>query len=170
LLTTEERRSYNDATRAQEIASDQGLAMTHRLAKEVVEAATDLRWCDSVVFVFPTWWYSTPAILKGWFDRVLVGGVAFNFPQSATDTSPAIGFGGALNNIKKVGVVTTYGSPSYAVLAMGDNSRGLIGGAFRQICAPGCLLTWNALYDMDFKKQSELDDFLIHVEQQFELF
>jgi hypothetical protein len=35
----------------------------------------DLRWCDSVVFVFPTWWFSLPAIVKGYLDRVLLPGV-----------------------------------------------------------------------------------------------
>lgn len=33
--------------------------------------------CDAVVVQFPLWWYSVPAILKGWFDRVLVSGFAF---------------------------------------------------------------------------------------------
>lgn len=32
---------------------------------------------DAVVVQFPLWWYGVPAILKGWFDRVLVSGFAF---------------------------------------------------------------------------------------------
>jgi NAD(P)H dehydrogenase (quinone) len=31
-----------------------------------------------LVFVFPIWWFSAPAILKGWFDRVLAMGVAWD--------------------------------------------------------------------------------------------
>lgn len=32
---------------------------------------------DALVVQFPLWWYGMPAILKGWFDRVLVSGFAF---------------------------------------------------------------------------------------------
>ena len=30
-----------------------------------------------LAFVFPVWWWSTPAILKGWFDRVLINDFAY---------------------------------------------------------------------------------------------
>lgn len=33
-----------------------------------------LAWCDVLVFQFPLWWFSMPAILKGWVDRVLAAG------------------------------------------------------------------------------------------------
>jgi NAD(P)H dehydrogenase (quinone) len=33
---------------------------------------------DAVIFVAPLWWMSVPAILKGWFDRVLAMGVAWD--------------------------------------------------------------------------------------------
>jgi NAD(P)H dehydrogenase (quinone) len=32
---------------------------------------------DLMIFVFPLWWGGIPAILKGWFDRVLAYGVAY---------------------------------------------------------------------------------------------
>lgn len=41
--------------------------------QERVDAATDL------VLVFPVWWWSLPALLKGWFDRVFITGWAFDF-------------------------------------------------------------------------------------------
>jgi NAD(P)H dehydrogenase (quinone) len=33
---------------------------------------------DLIIFHFPLWWASTPAILKGWFDRILAMGFAWN--------------------------------------------------------------------------------------------
>ncbi|CAM3889824.1 NAD(P)H-dependent oxidoreductase [Alicyclobacillus pomorum] len=30
-----------------------------------------LRWADHLIFIYPLWWCGTPAILKGFFDRVL---------------------------------------------------------------------------------------------------
>jgi NAD(P)H dehydrogenase (quinone) len=35
--------------------------------------------CDAVAFVFPVWWWSFPAVLKGWIDRVFCEGWAYNF-------------------------------------------------------------------------------------------
>lgn len=32
---------------------------------------------DLVIFTFPLWWFSVPAILKGWFDRVFAMGYAY---------------------------------------------------------------------------------------------
>jgi NAD(P)H dehydrogenase (quinone) len=29
-----------------------------------------IEWCDLMIWQFPLWWFSVPAILKGWFDRV----------------------------------------------------------------------------------------------------
>jgi len=35
--------------------------------------------CDAVAFVFPVWWWSFPAVLKGWVDRVFCEGWAYTF-------------------------------------------------------------------------------------------
>ena len=61
-----ERRAYHDvgANRAS-------------VAKEI-ERLTN---CEGLVFVFPTWWYGMPAILKGYIDRVWVPGVAFTLAR-----------------------------------------------------------------------------------------
>lgn len=37
-----------------------------------------LQTADLVLFVSPIWWFSVPAMLKGWFDRVLAMGVAWD--------------------------------------------------------------------------------------------
>ncbi len=34
-------------------------------------------WCDHLIFQFPLWWFSIPAILKGWVDRVFAMGFAY---------------------------------------------------------------------------------------------
>lgn len=47
------------------------------LAADVQAEHDKLAWADNVIFQFPLWWYSTPAILTGWFDRVLTKGFAY---------------------------------------------------------------------------------------------
>jgi 1,4-dihydroxy-2-naphthoate octaprenyltransferase len=45
--------------------------------KDVVEAQNLISWADHLVFVYPTWWGTMPARLKGFFDRVFTPGFAF---------------------------------------------------------------------------------------------
>jgi NAD(P)H dehydrogenase (quinone) len=46
-----------------------------------------LQRADALLLVYPTWWFGLPAMLKGWFDRVWVPGVAFRLREhrAATD-------------------------------------------------------------------------------------
>jgi NAD(P)H dehydrogenase (quinone) len=37
---------------------------------------------DLLILQFPMWWYSTPAILKGWIDRVFAFGVTYDFGRT----------------------------------------------------------------------------------------
>ena len=36
-----------------------------------------LEWCDTLIFQFPVWWYSMPAILRGWVERIAASGYAY---------------------------------------------------------------------------------------------
>jgi putative NADPH-quinone reductase len=57
----------------EEIASDGVVpADVARHCREICEA-------DGIVIVHPNWWGQPPAILKGWIDRVIRPGVAYNF-------------------------------------------------------------------------------------------
>jgi putative NADPH-quinone reductase len=45
----------------------------------ILEARQAIKWCDHMVLVFPVWWFSLPALLKGFLDRVLIPGWAYKF-------------------------------------------------------------------------------------------
>ena len=45
---------------------------------EVMAEIQKLRDADILLLVAPIWWFSVPAIMKGWFDRVLAMGVAWD--------------------------------------------------------------------------------------------
>jgi len=50
----------------------------NQLLEPAIRQAVDLvRWADHLVFVFPTWWGTMPALMKGFLDRVLMPGFAF---------------------------------------------------------------------------------------------
>ena len=50
---------------------------TGTLAPDVAREVERLREADLLVLTAPMWWFSVPAMLKGWFDRVLVNGYAY---------------------------------------------------------------------------------------------
>lgn len=74
---TDRRFRVSEDTRAAHLGGRQEADVTHEQQK--------LLAADALVVQFPLWWYGMPAILKGWFDRVLVSGFAFGTdPASGT--------------------------------------------------------------------------------------
>lgn len=47
------------------------------LATDIQQELNKLLWADLLILNFPVYWFSTPAILKGWIDRVLVSGICY---------------------------------------------------------------------------------------------
>jgi NAD(P)H dehydrogenase (quinone) len=45
---------------------------------DIVGEIEKIQQASIILFIFPMWWYSVPAIMKGWFDRVLAMGVAWD--------------------------------------------------------------------------------------------
>ncbi|XP_050643232.1 ribosyldihydronicotinamide dehydrogenase [quinone] isoform X1 [Macaca thibetana thibetana] len=50
------------------------------LASDITDEQKKVGEADLVIFQFPLYWFSVPAILKGWMDRVLCRGFAFDIP------------------------------------------------------------------------------------------
>jgi putative NADPH-quinone reductase len=46
-------------------------------AGDVEAELQKLAWCDVMIWQFPLWWFSVPAVLKGWVDRVFAMGRAY---------------------------------------------------------------------------------------------
>ncbi|AGB36047.1 NAD(P)H-dependent oxidoreductase [Natronococcus occultus] len=49
------------------------------LEPDLQAAEREIEWADHLVFVYPNWWGTMPARLKGFFDRVFRPGFAFSF-------------------------------------------------------------------------------------------
>lgn len=110
----------------------------------VQQDCDDLVWCDTLIFVYPTWWYGLPAILKGWLDRVLVPGVAFVMPQAEGDTIRP-----GLQHIKRLGVFTTCGASWWLTRYVGAPGRRTLLRGVGALCARGHRSVFAAHYLMD---------------------
>jgi putative NADPH-quinone reductase len=103
-----------------------------------------LRAADGLVLVFPQWWFNFPAVLKGFFDRVLAPGVAFSHDPAGGRITPR------LTNIKLLWALTSTGSPWWLVrLYMGDPVRRLLKRGIAACCAKGVAFRMLSLHDMD---------------------
>ncbi|KAM9308282.1 ribosyldihydronicotinamide dehydrogenase [quinone] [Gastrophryne carolinensis] len=51
------------------------------LCEDILEEQRKVMEADLIIFQFPLYWFSFPAIMKGWIDRVFVQGFAFDFPD-----------------------------------------------------------------------------------------
>ena len=47
------------------------------LEPDLIKAQESIKWADHIVWIYPVWWGSVPALMKGFLDRVLLPGFAF---------------------------------------------------------------------------------------------
>ena len=117
----------------------------------------NLRWCEALVFIYPTWWSGQPAMLTGWLDRVLIRGVAWDMTKSGARVTAK------LTNIRRLVVVTTHGSSRLLNLVEGETGRRVIGRALRVLCYRFARTTWLAMYNIDRSTEDERTTFLDRV-------
>ncbi|MEX2280538.1 MAG: NAD(P)H-dependent oxidoreductase [Acidimicrobiia bacterium] len=73
---------------------------------------------ETMVFIFPTRWWSAPPILKAWMERTFVPGVAFTL-DSKRRVRPNLG------ELRSLAGVTTHERPA-AIAAGGDGARRIL--------------------------------------------
>ncbi len=121
---------------------------------------TRLRAAEALVICAPTWWYGMPAMLKGWFDRIWAPGVAFELKPGGGAIIPR------LTNIRRLVVVTTYGSPWwFMTFYMREPGRAVLTRGLRRLLASDAKLTYLAHYNMDASTAASRDRFMARVER-----
>nr|WP_237552263.1 NAD(P)H-dependent oxidoreductase [Streptomyces sp. SID5789] len=103
-----------EASSPLQVARDSGRAFQGgTLTPDVRAEQEKLLWADTIVFQFPLWWYSMPAILKGWVDRVFTFRFAYGVGEHS-DTKYGERYGeGTLAGRKALLSVTIGGQESH---------------------------------------------------------
>lgn len=110
----------------------------------VNEHADNLEWCDTLIFVYPTWWYGLPALLKGWLDRTMLPGLAFHMPEEG---ERAIRPG--LRHIRRFGAFTTCGASWVWTKFVGAPGKMTLLRGLRPLCRRWTRTAFAAHYRMD---------------------
>ncbi len=69
---------HEKETNSQYFLAQQQAYLNQNLTEDIRTELDKISWADHIIFQFPLWWFSTPAIMKGWMDRVLVKGFAYD--------------------------------------------------------------------------------------------
>ncbi len=121
-----------------------------------------LKAAEALVLVHPVWNYGFPAILKGYVDRVLIPGVAFDI-----DARGNLAF--TLRHIRRLAAVCTYGGDRWRTLLAGDPPKRFFKRALRVQMAQGAACEYLALHDMNHTTPTRRDAFMRMVAARFEV-
>lgn len=139
------------------------LENTEQLTAQVPEHIDNLNWAEGLVFVFPTWYFGPPAILKGWFERVWLPGVTFQPAEEKGKITSS-----CIRHIKRLVVVTSSGSPAWWMFIVGNPCKRFFMRALRGLFHPRCKSSWMQLYEMNVIGDDKRKKFLAKVERRME--
>ncbi|MBL7782125.1 MAG: NAD(P)H-dependent oxidoreductase [Saprospiraceae bacterium] len=83
-----------------------GYSQRQELEPDLQAAWEKILWAEHLVLVFPTWWGVAPALLKGFFDRLFLPGMAFKYRPNSQ-------FWDKLLSGRSAHIITTMDSPAF---------------------------------------------------------
>ncbi|MCW6512104.1 NAD(P)H-dependent oxidoreductase [Lichenifustis flavocetrariae] len=137
VLNEDGRRHYHDTGRNQ-----QGLE----------PLIARLQAAEALIFQFPTWCFGPPAMLKGFFDRLMMPGVAFDI-SNPQHVQPL------LRNVRRIAGIVTYGRPRTMVWYMADPPRKIVTRYIRWLTG-GAKAEYHALYHLNVATDRQRQRFM----------
>jgi len=141
VMWPEERRDYHDTSKNQ---------------SRVADYVRRLRETDALICQFPVWSFGPPAMLKGWFDRLMMPGVAFDL--SNPDMAVPL-----LTHLRRIAAITTYGRPWWNALLVGDPPKRIMTRYMPRFTSGKAKFDYYPLYPMDVATQEQRQTFMRRV-------
>lgn len=118
---------------------------------DIVYAQEMILWADHLVFVYPTWWGTMPALLKGFLDRVFTPGFAFEDLEDTQSWEKLL-------KGKSAQIITTMDTPKWVYKWIYKNpGHNALGQATLQFCgiSPVRKLIFSPIKHSDEKKREQ---------------
>jgi NAD(P)H dehydrogenase (quinone) len=141
VMWPDERRDYHD---------------TNKNQSRVADYVRRLHETDALICQFPVWSFGPPAMLKGWFDRLMMPGVAFDLsnPNMAVPL---------LKHLKRIAAITTYGRPWWNALLVGDPPKRIMTRYLPRFADGKAKVDYYPLYHMNVATKEQREAFITKV-------
>jgi NAD(P)H dehydrogenase (quinone) len=137
------------------------LSDTDKNIANVAGHVEKLQWAEGLVFVFPTFYYGVPAMLKGWFERVWLPGITFETAKESNQRPVP-----KMQDKQLITVITTCGSPRWWIFLIRDPVRSFFKRGLRPLFGRKCRYIWCQLYNLNHVDHEKGAIFLDHVEKR----
>ncbi|MBS1746455.1 MAG: NAD(P)H-dependent oxidoreductase [Bacteroidetes bacterium] len=133
-----------------------------RLDKQVLDYKQRLEAADHLIFIFPVWWELMPALTKGFIDKVIFPGVAYEYANTKGTKMVS-----RVKNIKGLTVITTMNTPSILYRLVFGNAvkKAIFTGTFWKLGFPK--RKWISLNMVKFVSDAKRKKWLIKLERDF---
>ncbi|MBQ2918475.1 MAG: NAD(P)H-dependent oxidoreductase [Bacteroidales bacterium] len=125
---------------------------------QVREYKGHLEWAEHLVMIFPVWWMTTPAMTKGFIDKVIFPAIAYDMKDGRLVSRLSL---------RKVTVITTMNTPAdiYREVFGNPLEGSLIKGTFRQIGIEN--IEWTSLSEVKQVSREQREAWLEEIERRF---
>ena len=125
---------------------------------QVREYKEHLEWAEHLVMIFPVWWMTTPAMTKGFIDKVIFPAIAYDMKDGRLVSRLSL---------RKVTVISTMNTPAdiYREVFGNPIEGSLIKGTFRQIGIEN--IEWTSLSEVKQVSRGQREAWLEEIERRF---
>jgi NAD(P)H dehydrogenase (quinone) len=97
---------------------------------KVIEYSSTIKDADHLIFIFPIWWELMPAMTKGFIDKVIFPGVAYDYANASNTRMRPL-----WDNIKGITMITTMNTPNWLYWGLFGNAvnKAMLVGTFWKI-------------------------------------
>ena len=129
---------------------------------KVLEYKSRLEKADRLIIIFPIWWELMPALTKGFIDKVIFPGIAFDYTNKSNTRMKPL-----LNKLKGVTIISTMNTPKVLYRLVFGNAiqKALLRGTFWKLAYSN--RKWISFNMVKSVSQQKRENWLSKLEKQF---